>query len=69
MTETSATIIYFTAYRMQRAAAKLSSDTVGPIAHYEAVASFYFFWCLLAFIPFASLDLLRIGTATFESNP
>ncbi|MET4019773.1 hypothetical protein [Bradyrhizobium sp. S3.2.12] len=69
MTKTSATIIDFTAYRMKRAAAKLSSDTVDSIAPYEAVASFYFFWCLLALIPFASLDLLSIETATFVSNP
>ncbi|WP_201266134.1 hypothetical protein [Bradyrhizobium japonicum] len=69
MTATSATIIDFTAYRMKRAAAKLSSDTVGSIAPYEAIASFYFLWCLLALIPSASLDLFGIETATFVSNP
>jgi len=55
MTEISATIIDFTAYRMKRAA-KLSNDTVSSITPYEAVASLCFFWSLLALIPFGSLD-------------
>ncbi|PDT64343.1 hypothetical protein CO683_38650 [Bradyrhizobium ottawaense] len=56
MTETSATIIDFTTYRMKRAA-KLSNGTASWLARYEAVASFCFFWSLLALIPFGSLDL------------
>ncbi|MBT1516756.1 MULTISPECIES: hypothetical protein [Bradyrhizobium] len=58
MTDTSATIIDFTAYRMnKRAAAELSRDEVYSTAPYRAVASFYFFWPFLAWIPFGLLDL------------
>ncbi|MCA6116745.1 hypothetical protein J6524_17845 [Bradyrhizobium sp. WSM 1738] len=57
MTETSATIIDFTAYRMnKRAAADLSRDEIWLTAPYPAVASFYFFWPFLAWIPFGLLD-------------
>ncbi|WP_157644399.1 hypothetical protein [Bradyrhizobium sp. WSM2793] len=58
MTASSATIIDFSAYRLnKRTVAKLSRDTVCSAAPHGAIASYYFFWLFLAWTPFRLLCL------------
>ncbi|WP_271610922.1 hypothetical protein [Bradyrhizobium sp. CCBAU 21360] len=58
MTEHSATIIDFRAYRMKkRAAAQVPRDLVISTALCGGVLPFYFFWPFMAWIPLAFLDL------------
>lgn len=64
--ESSATIIDFNAYKMnKRIAARQSRGTVCSTAPYDAVASYYFFWLFLAWMPFG---LLRLPAAKQEPS-
>jgi len=58
VTRTSATIIDFNAYRLNKGTtAKLSSGRPCATASNDALTSYYFFWLSLAWTPFALMGL------------